>query len=306
MDKLSTESIYNLGFDLWNSFMELAIMLFTTSPTSANSSVYSTVHNIYLSIRSCSVPIAICFFLIAVIKDNVEKDSGVIPRRLMQDVMKYLIFVAILANLWEIMGMIVAFTDGLTDRISASNSVLFTANEDLNSLFEEVNGLENTVDHSWAWTDMSGSIERIGAWILEFISIGFCKTMFFITGIAFLFSIIASGFSIISTAYQRILKPLIILPFSAIMVAFAAGSTEQERTTMQYLKTFFGFCLSGAFMVVAINIGTAFANGGLIAFDLTDKDLAYRMFSVCIEMSATPLVIAGLVKGIDSIIGRIL
>ena len=37
-----TEGIFNTAYGIWNSLVSLAMTLFTTSPTAANSSVYST------------------------------------------------------------------------------------------------------------------------------------------------------------------------------------------------------------------------------------------------------------------------
>ena len=45
----------------------------------------------------------------------------------------------------------------------------------------------------------------------------------------------------------------------------ASGSHEAERVATSYLKTFFGLCLSGAFMVVSVKLGVALANGGFIS-----------------------------------------
>ena len=130
------------------------------------------------------------------------------------------------------------------------------------------------------------------------------KAVFFVSAVVFLGTIIACCLSILSAAFQRILKPLVIMPFSAITVALSSGTAEAERVSVSYVKTFFGFCLSGAFMVVCVNIGTAMANGGLIVFDMSNLDTTGKMIYICLQNIVTPIVIAGLVKSVDSIIGR--
>lgn len=64
MDVLASmlKGIYNTGYSIWNYLMDIAVSLFTTSPTAANGSVYATTHNLFLAISSISVPICIVFF----------------------------------------------------------------------------------------------------------------------------------------------------------------------------------------------------------------------------------------------------
>lgn len=308
MEQLSTESVYNVGFDIWNKLMEIAITMFTTSPSAASGDVYSIIKTLYDSIRSISVPLCTVFFLIAIIKDVLATDPQQASRKLAYQTIKYAVFLGMLANLWEIMGGLMAVADGITDAMGSASAVEMTASSDLTTLITEVNALAPVTVHSQDFTIMGA-----GTWLKESLQIFEEKTQimmfkgaFFISGIVFVGTIIACCLSILSAAFQRILKPLVIMPFSAITVALAAGTPEAERVATSYLKTFFGFCLSGAFMVVCVNIGTAMSNGGLIVFDITDMDLTSRMIYICLQNVITPIVIAGLVKSVDSIIGRFL
>lgn len=63
------KGIYNTGYSIWNYLIDIAVSLFTTSPTAANGAVYTTTHNLFLAISSISVPICVVFFLLALIKD---------------------------------------------------------------------------------------------------------------------------------------------------------------------------------------------------------------------------------------------
>ena len=127
--------------------------------------------------------------------------------------------------------------------------------------------------------------------------------LFLIASIATLVIIVASSISILSSAFQRIIKPLAIMPFSSITVAMGSGGHESQRVMSQYLKTFFGFCISGAFMVVCVKLGVALTSG-LVAFDLTSLTLHEKVLYISVQNAITPIVIAGLIKGADSIIGR--
>lgn len=107
---------------------------------------------------------------------------------------------------------------------------------------------------------------------------------------------VASCISILSGAFQRILKPLAILPFSSVTVAMASGTGEASRVTANYLKTFFGFCISGAFMVISVKIGVALINGGLIVFNYKSMDITSKLLYITVQNAITPIVISGLVK----------
>jgi hypothetical protein len=117
---------------------------------------------------------------------------------------------------------------------------------------------------------------------------------------------ISAGFSVISSAYQRILKPLIILPFSSITVAMAAGGPESERIATSYMKTLFGLLVSGAFMVICISLGNVLSTSDLmssIASGYTDSSFGKAIFA-SVQVCITPTVIAGLIKSADSFLGR--
>lgn len=256
MEQLSTESVYNVGFDIWNKLMEIAITMFTTSPSAASGDVYSIIKTLYDSIRSISVPLCTVFFLIAIIKDVLATDPQQASRKLAYQTIKYAVFLGMLANLWEIMGGLMAVADGITDAMGSASAVEMTASSDLTTLIADMNNLQNDVEINFG-IDFAKFFKSLFDWLSTQISIWAFHGLFFITGIVFVGTIIACCLSILSAAFQRILKPLVIMPFSAITVALAAGTPEAERVATSYLKTFFGFCLSGAFMVVCVNIGTA-------------------------------------------------
>lgn len=106
-----------------------------------------------------------------------------------------------------------------------------------------------------------------------------------------------------ATAFQRILKPLMVLPFAGIAIALGAGGHEISRSLVSYIKTFFGFCISGAMMVVAVKCGVSLCTN-LVNFDLSGASDIYKCILITVQMSITPIVISGLVKGSDSIIAR--
>ena len=297
-----TEDIFNTAYSIWNSLIKIAMTLFTTSPTAANGSVYSTCKAIYNAISDIALPIAIVFFLIAICKDVISTPPEQQARKFLNDGVKFCVMVGILANLWDVMGYIMQIADGITDKVAsnASSTYEMEMSDDLKNIITEVNNLAPTTQIHFT----SFGSDLI-AFAKEFLDIAMTRLLFFIAAIITLGVIVAACISIINCAYQRILKPLVILPFSSITVAMASGSHEAERVATSYLKTFFGLCLSGAFMVVSVKLGVALANGGFIS-PPGDASINTKVLFMAVENMATPTIIAGLVKATDSTIARFL
>lgn len=297
-----TEDIFNTAYGIWNNLIEIAMTLFTTSPTAANGSVYSTCKNIYTAISDIALPIAIVFFLIAICKDVISTPPEQQIRKFLNDAFKFCILVGVLANLWDVMGYIMQIADGVTDKVAnnANSTYQMTMSAELADIISEVNDLTPTTQIHFT----SFGSDLI-AFAKEFLDITMTRLLFFIAAIVTLGVIVAACISIINCAYQRILKPLVILPFSSITVAMASGSHEAERVATSYIKTFFGLCLSGAFMVVCVKLGVALTNGVFITSP-NGASVNTKVLFIAVENMVTPTIIAGLVKSVDNMIARFL
>lgn len=297
-----TEDIFNTAYSIWNNLIEIAMTLFTTSPTAANGSVYSTCKNIYTAISDIALPIAIVFFLIAICKDVISTPPEQQIRKFLNDAFKFCILVGVLANLWDVMGYIMQIADGVTEKVAsnANSTYQMTMSAELADIISEVNDLKPTTQIHFT----SFGSDLI-AFAKEFLDITMTRLLFFIAAIITLGVIVAACISIINCAYQRILKPLVILPFSSITVAMASGSHEAERVATSYIKTFFGLCLSGAFMVVCVKLGVALTNGGFISSP-NGASINTKVLFIAVQNMVTPTIIAGLVKSVDSTIARFL
>lgn len=291
------ESIFNSAYGVWNNLISIAMTLFTTSPTAANGAVYSTTHTLYNAISSISLPIATVFFLIAIIKDVISSPPDQQARRFLGDGIKFGVLIGILANLWTVMGYVMQIADGVTDSLSESATYTLSMGTDLQDVITEASTKPS------ATISLTSFGSDLVNFFSEWMDYALTNLLFFIAGIITLAIIVASAISIISSAYQRIIKPLAILPFSSIAVAMASGTSEANRVAVGYLKTFFGFCISGAFMVIAVKLGVALTNG-MVAFNMDTLTLHEKVLYISIQNMITPIVIAGLVKSADSIIGR--
>lgn len=285
--------IYETGYSIWNYLIDIAVSLFTTSPTAANGAVYATTHTLFLAISSISVPICVVFFLMALVKDVLGSPPDQQATQAAIDFLKFGVMIGILANLWTIMGYIMQIADGVTNDLAISASYDLSLSSDLVMIITEATTFpQDTGAGVWVY------LGEIIAWI-------FLLLLFFLASLATLVIVIASSISIISCGFQRILKPLVIMPFSSITVAMATGSGEASRVTTQYIKTFFGLCLAGAFMVICVNLGVALSSG-LIVFDYSSLSSTEKVLYISIQNAVTPIVISGLVKSADTMIGKFL
>ena len=63
------KALYNASFAIWNTLIGIAMTIFRTSPTAVSGGTpYGIVHSLYTSISAATIPIATCFFVIAIYK----------------------------------------------------------------------------------------------------------------------------------------------------------------------------------------------------------------------------------------------
>ncbi len=286
------KALYNCSFTIWNTLMQIAMTLFTTSPKSAGGGTpYSTVHTMFNAISDATVPIATVFFIIAIYKSVISAPPEQQAQRFLMDALRYCIILFVAANMWNIMGYIIDFSDGITSRMGTTSGYTLSVNSSLESIINSTCALP--------------SFELTGEWFSKLWSVIGCSLLFMIAGIVLVFIMVASCISIISSGFQRILKPLIILPFAGIAIAMGAGGHDISRSLLQYIKTFFGFCISGALMVICVKTGVTLCTT-LVNFNLAGSSDIYKVILITVQSAITPIVISGLVKGTDSIVQRMM
>lgn len=286
------KALYSAAFAVWNALIEIAMTLFTTSPKVAGGGgPYAIVHTIFNAISDATIPIATVFFIIALYKTVVTSPPEQQAQRFLMDTLKYCMILFVAANLWNIMGYIMDFADGITARISTTTGYTLSMSGDLEDIIEDCLELPE--------------FELSGEWFSELWSVVGCSLIFMLAGIVLLLVMVASCISIVSCAFQRILKPLIILPFAGIAVAMGAGGADISRSMFNYMKTFFGFCISGAVMIIAVKTGVRLCTD-LVNFDLAGGTDIYKCIMITVQSAITPIVISGLVKGSDNMISRML
>ena len=116
--------------------------------------------------------------------------------------------------------------DGITDKVASNASATYEMemSDELKNIITEVNNLAPTTQIHFT----SFGSDLI-AFAKEFLDIAMTRLLFFIAAIITLGVIIAACIFIINCAYQRILKPLVILPFQVSQLQWQSGSHEAER-----------------------------------------------------------------------------
>ena len=109
------KALYNASFKIWNTLIGLAMTLFSVSPvTAGEGSPYTTVRTLYNNISSATIPIATCFFVIAIYKSVITSPPEQQAQRFLMDAVRYCIILFTADHLWEILGYVIEFSDGIT------------------------------------------------------------------------------------------------------------------------------------------------------------------------------------------------
>lgn len=291
-------SIYRVGYNIWTTIISVAMNLFTIDPLNANGTIYGTVKGLFDVLEAGSVTIALVFFLIALLKEVIATPPEQQARKFLGDFIRFGILIGILANLWVIMGTVMDVANNITSSLAFSGSYELNVDDtDLPDIIADMLD-ESNFEEEEKEKFLDRIAEKAKVMLLMFVVAAISMFSGFVTDII----LIACAISILNSAIQRIIKPLVILPFSCITVALASGSGEASRITAAYLKTFFGFCISGAFMVIAVNLGTAIATS---IINVTGGGSPIETaINASLQAAIMPLVIAGLIKAMDSIIAR--
>ncbi len=291
-------SIYRVGYNIWTTIISVAMNLFTVDPLNANGTIYGTVKGLFDVLEAGAVTIALVFFLIALLKEVIATPPEQQARKFLGDFIRFGILIGILANLWVIMGTVMDVANNITSSLAFSGSYELNVDDtDLPDIIADMLD-ESNFEEEEKEKFLDRIAEKAKVMLLMFVVAAISMFSGFVTDII----LIACAISILNSAIQRIIKPLVILPFSCITVALASGSGEASRITASYLKTFFGFCISGAFMVIAVNLGTAIATS---IINVTGGGSPIETaINASLQAAIMPLVIAGLIKAMDSIIAR--
>ena len=217
------KALYNASFAIWNTLIGIAMTIFRTSPTAVSGGTpYGIVHSLYTSISAATIPIATCFFVIAIYKSVVTAPPEQQAQRFLMDGVRYCIILFVAANLWQILGYIMEFSDGITATLGGGAGYMLSMDGDLERIISESLVLPE--------------FELSGEWIGKLFETLGCCILLLIGGVVLILVMVASSLSIISSAFERILKPLVLMPFAGIAVAMGAGGHKHQLAKANHVK----------------------------------------------------------------------
>ena len=304
------KGFYEMIFGIWNALIDASITILTSSPKSvAGGQLYSTASSLYNTLLAVTVPLATVFFIIAIYKDVIGTPPEQQPRRFFQDAVKYIIILYLSSKLWDILGYFVDFADGITSAITISpdSAHIKLENTSINTLLDSITAPSSSFLDAIADVSVIGTVDfsplqtylnQLGPYL------GYCGLLG-AGGFVILIVFVAAGISILNAAYQRIIKPLLVIPFSTIVLGIGSCSGEGSRMMWHYGKSLIGLLLSGALMIVAIKLGNRMTSQMISLTELSDGTLFGNALITLVEAPISALVTAGICKSVDQIMGKI-
>ena len=299
--KEAMKALFKAGYKIWNAMIGLSCDMFADSyRTGQSSQLYNTAHSIFNTISACTVPLATLFFIIAIYKTVSSTPPEQQAKKFLLDALKYAIILYLSAHLWDITGYIIDFASEITSAINTGGAY-GKIDADNNAVVNAIDALDLSV---------KGHGLNIGEYILDALSLVVTILIYFIGGLASIIILGATGLTVIGVAFERIIKPLVILPFSAIVLGIGACSGEGERMLWHYGKSLLGLAIAGAFMITAIRLGNAlfatFNFGNMFMEDpnATGNDIVFALVTI-VQVDMTAIIIAGLLKSMDSLVAKV-
>lgn len=306
-------NIFALGNSLWDIItngMAMKLLSFQysagTHSNDAADVIANTVWTVYDSFKGPVLTFVSLFILIALIKEIINAPEDQTLRRILVSLLKYGIIIGVIVYLQDITNAIFQITNGITYSISQTVGLELTDTGMDSQIYSALDDYCGTFPTHW----ILNFGKKTMPWVFGYI-------LLFIAGIAYLGISIYAGISIIQVAYSRILKPLILLPLSGFAVATGAGSSEEARTMNNFFKMVIAYALSGALMILCIQLGNTLMNSfSLMDYMNTSGTLAgiagnasygiILALIIAIQQLSTPLVISGLVKSSEDLITRVI
>lgn len=324
------QGIYDAGFSVWDTICGFAIKFITANPftvsyigngTSSMSvgGFRGVVQGAYNALLDITIPIAIVLFLIALFKIVISTPPNQQMYAFIGSAIKFGIIIALAANMWTILtevsrvcaGVVVAVSDSAGGNFSVVNLVMpddvyKVLTEGWKNNFSPYAAAADYIKENYAFLNLNGAVD-VAAGILSIKDWGeraLATMIGFFFAVAFFIVCVACSVIILLTVFKRFIKPLIIAPFSVIAIATGAGGSEASRSMWAFFRTFIGFILSGAIMVLGFAVGTTIAN--MIDFGVTSAEPIKFAVLGSLKMMIQPMLVTGIVKGADSIMSKAL
>ncbi len=260
-------------------------------------SLWDLVKTFFESIEVFTIPIATLFFVIAIYRSVITKPADAQAKELVVNIVRYVAILVISLHLFDI----VEWLTRLTEQITLS---FYAGHKETNKEFfiKSLNIINAALD---AYKPPSLSNLFSGD-IGVFFENLFVYVLYFLFALLTLSVFVASGFSMLMATINRIVKPLLMAPFSAIVLGIGACSGEGERMLWRFARNYIGLCLSGVFIIIALRFAPILETINLFDLNLIAGESQVSKAIMAVLSINLPVVFtAGLVKSADTFMGKI-
>jgi hypothetical protein len=304
--------LLNTGYKIWNMLVgSIAWGLFKQSPKDAFVNEYGVsfytdvIQKVFKTITDIMVPLLMLFFIMKLFKELISTPWEQFYKKAIYSVLHFIVISFICFNLWTINGVFIDCTQSVANAmfkglegyvIEGDHYNTKPINEDDPHVYEAPDIIVSGADIQMVFEDnedpvLGAAIEQLDGedWIVR--AIGWVVIMLGCAGAALAWG--SSAIMILKAAYTRLLKPLIMLPFSGLAVAMSAGTENMARTTYAFYKQIAIFILAGPFMGICMAIAKFLTID--IPADSETKPITAVLLIIA-TMIIRPMIIAGLVK----------
>lgn len=307
-------ALYEIAYSIWNFFMDWTFPMLKQTPETAFRSnyaavdAYTSMKYIYDTTRSILLPLACTLILIRIIKGLLSSSIEQIYKQTIPFVVRSVLILVIICNLWAINTAIIQVCGSFGNKIinyvegvSPNRSNNGSTDVNINTDDGDIGGSSDSYKLSVS-DELTNKLEIIEdwSWFGELIPL----LVIFFSALGTLGVFVTSGITIMKYVYQRLLKPLMMLPFSGLVVAFSAGTEKMAQSTYNFYKQLILYCLSGAGIAIAISL-MKFVTGVSIPIATTSAadSIAGQLvsiFSIILQQLLAPIIITALIKEVNT------
>ncbi|NEX02362.1 hypothetical protein SAMN04487829_1989 [Pseudobutyrivibrio sp. NOR37] len=293
-------ALFAAGFKIWDNCINFAGKQFYLSTQEAGEKIgiWDTIENLFFAVKNSAIPLATLFFIIAIYKSVVSSPPEQALKKFLSDALKYAVVLLVIDKLDKIILAIMEYANLFAKSFGmAGESNLSNGREAANvkACVESLDMDLGGVDVMDFGATIENFFEQMGPFILLFIS-----------GVITILVLVGSGLTVIGIAYQRIIKPLIMIPLSAIVLSMSCCSDEGSKTLWSMGKSFLGLCISGGFFVFAIRLGQNISGALLTLAPVSDASGgdATEVLLAVVGANMCAIITTGLLKSMDAMVQK--
>ncbi len=261
--------------------------------------IWGLVKVFFDALLNFTIPIATLFFVIAIYRSLVTKPSDEQPKELVINIIRYVVVLVVSLHLFDILEWITLLTEEITHEFYnghyEADKKFFDAG--LNVINEALKNYNPPTLKELFKGNVQGFFDDIFTYVLYFLGALLTLAVF-----------IGTGYSILMATINRIVKPLLMAPFSTIVLGIGVCSGTGQRMLWNFVKNYLGLCLSGVFILIALKMAPFLESLDLfnVSSVIGSGDAQWTKAVVAVIRINLPVVLtAGLVKSADAFMGKV-